>query len=362
MYKGIIFDKAQTKTFLSMAAQEGLICEKGITDGVYRMFTGDKPSFHSGQSILEQIVVSGAVYIDPFLYNCLDGELIETGFILPYSTDYKNDVAPLFAVDTEAILWTLEKKRETALHTKNEISKLLLEWFEKANELLFLEGQYNLTYHSAQIGNLLSLETKSNCKSLDMDYFLQLGDFVFHHPIFTILSEYSELLNAAYYNDLLLPLSYAVKCNCSDSSPNNKNHSILEGKNAVQILKYTSKQLNRIYIAHSLKDSIELTQTDSAKAYRAKVDEWISCVSSQCYDEIPVIEKDIIKAQQAARKKRTIEKVGKISTIIGMASTVASLISPPFSIISATATVAGLANFVDPTKKYLWASFGISYE
>lgn len=35
MYKGIVLDKVQTNTFLSMAAQEGLICEKGKTDGVF---------------------------------------------------------------------------------------------------------------------------------------------------------------------------------------------------------------------------------------------------------------------------------------------------------------------------------------
>lgn len=34
--------------------------------------------------ILEQFIVAGAVYVDPFTYRCIDGELIEKEIILPY--------------------------------------------------------------------------------------------------------------------------------------------------------------------------------------------------------------------------------------------------------------------------------------
>ncbi len=44
MYKGIVLDKMQRNAFLSMAAQEGLICEKGKTDGVFDMVTRHTPS------------------------------------------------------------------------------------------------------------------------------------------------------------------------------------------------------------------------------------------------------------------------------------------------------------------------------
>lgn len=32
MYKGIVLDKMQRNAFLSMAAQEGLICENGLSE------------------------------------------------------------------------------------------------------------------------------------------------------------------------------------------------------------------------------------------------------------------------------------------------------------------------------------------
>lgn len=35
MYNGIVLDKVQRNAFLSMSAQEGLICEKRNTDGVF---------------------------------------------------------------------------------------------------------------------------------------------------------------------------------------------------------------------------------------------------------------------------------------------------------------------------------------
>ena len=91
MYKGIVLDKVQTNTFLSMAAQEGLICEKGKTDGVFGTVTQYTPSLRFARMVLEQFIVAGAVYVDPFTYGCMDGELIENGIILPYKK-YEEDI------------------------------------------------------------------------------------------------------------------------------------------------------------------------------------------------------------------------------------------------------------------------------
>jgi len=82
MYKGIVLDKMQRNAFLSMAAQESLICEKGMTDGVFDMVTHHTPSLWLARMILEQFTVAGTVYVDPFTYGCMDGELIEKKIIM----------------------------------------------------------------------------------------------------------------------------------------------------------------------------------------------------------------------------------------------------------------------------------------
>ncbi len=81
MYKGIIFDEMQTNAFLAIAANEKLICENGMTDGVFERRTCRMPSQWFAEMIFEQFTVAGAVYVDPYTYRCLDGELIEKGII-----------------------------------------------------------------------------------------------------------------------------------------------------------------------------------------------------------------------------------------------------------------------------------------
>ena len=102
MYKGIVLDEMQRNAFLSMAAQEGLICEKGMTDGVFDMLTRYKPSLSFARMILEQFTVAGAVYVDSFTYGCMDGELIEKKIIMPYQK-CEADVEGFFTFDIDTV-------------------------------------------------------------------------------------------------------------------------------------------------------------------------------------------------------------------------------------------------------------------
>ena len=88
--------------------------------------------------------------------------------------------------------------------------------------------------------------------------------------------------------------------------------SIMKGTEAVKVLKYTSKKLDIIYTASSLADSIKLVRTDEVKAYRRKVDQWISAFSEQGYDNMQIIENDIVKPQKAMEYKGIIENIGKV--------------------------------------------------
>ena len=175
-----------------------------------------------------------------------------------------------------------------------------------------------------------------------------------------MLNEYRELFNIAYHNDLLSPVIDVANSGVIEPSNMGAEISVMKGTEAVKILKYTSKKLDRIYTASSLEDSIKLVQTDEAKAYRRKVDEWISAFSEQDYDNMQMIEDDIVKAQKAMKFKGIIENVGKVCATSGVIATVLAPFLPPAGVISAIATFVGLPTaFFDPTKKHLWASFGV---
>lgn len=359
MYKGIVLDRMQRNAFLSMAAQEGLICEKGMTDGVFETVTHYTPSLWFARMILEQFTVAGAVYVDPFTYRCIDGELIEKKIILPYKK-CEYDVEGFFTFDIDIVQWMMaEKGLDIKYYTVDKIREIFDEWVEKFNGFQELENQYNLDYNSVQIRKSLRLEPKEDYTGIDIDHFIELGHFIYHNPVIEVLKEYKELFNIAYHNDLLSPVINATNSDMAKSSYVGAKVPVKEGAEAVKILKYTSKKLDRIYTASSLGDSIKLVQTDEAKAYRNKVDEWISAFSEQNYDDMQIIEDDIVKAQKAMEFKGIVENVGKVCATTGVIATALTPFFPPASVFSVIATFVGLPTaFFDPTKKHLWASFG----
>lgn len=221
----------------------------------------------------------------------------------------------------------------------------------KATPTIMLKGQWLKAFR---------LEPKEDYADIDIDHFIELGDFVFHNPVFDVLKEYKELFNIAYYNDLLSPVIDATNSGVGEFSNIGEKISVMKGTEAVKVLKYTSKKLDRIYTAASLVDSIKLVRTDEAKAYRRKVDEWLSAFSEQDYNNMQMIEDDIVKAQKAMNFKGIIENIGKVCATSGVIATALTPLLPPAGVISAIATFVGLPTaFFDPTKKHLWASFGV---
>lgn len=343
-----------------MAAQEGLICEKGKTDGVFDMMTQYIPSLQLTRMILEQFIVAGAVYVNPFTYRCMDGELIEKGIILPYEK-CGEDVEGFFTFDVDIVQFMMQEKgHDIKYYTVDKIREIFDEWIEKFDEFQEFEERYNLNYNRIQLLKAFRLEPKKDYTGIDIDHFIELGDFVFHNPVFEVLKEYRELFNIAYHNDLLTPVIDATNLGMAQSSHIDTTISVMKGTEAVKVLKYTSEKLDRIYTASSLKDSIKLVQTEEAKAYRSKVDEWISAFSDQNYDNMQIIEDEIIKAQKAMKFKGIIENIGRICATSGVVATALTPFLPPAGVVSAIATFVGLPiAFFDPMKKHLWASFGV---
>lgn len=360
MYNGIVLDKVQRNSFLSMAAQEGLICEKGKTDGVFGSVTRYLPTFDEAKMILEQFTVAGAVYLDPFIYNCMDGELIEKKIIMPYQK-CEDNVEGLFTFDIDTVQQMMSKKGYDINHyTVDRIREIFNELKEKVEEFLKFENKYNINYNQVQFLRTLKFESKMDYAGIDIDRFIELGEFIYHNPVFEVLKEYKELFNIAYHNDLLSPVINAMYSDATDPSYSSEKVHVLEGAKTIKILKYTSERINRIYTASSLKDSIQLMQTDEAKAYRKKVDEWISAFSEQSFDNMQIIENDILKVQKAMNFQKIIKNVGRVCVTSGVVATVLTPILPPIGVFSALATFISLPTaFLNPMKRHLWATFGI---
>ena len=360
MYKGIVLDEMQRNAFLSMAAQEGLICEKGMTDGVFDMVTRHTPSSWFARMILEQFTVAGAVYVDPFTYGCMDGELIEKKIIMPYQK-CEDDVEGFFTFDIDTVQWMMaEKGLDVKYYTVERIRQIYDEWNEKVEEFLEFERQYDVSYSQLRFLKTFELEPKRDYTGIDIDHFIELGDFIYHNPVIEVLKEYKELFNIAYHNDLLSPVINATHSDTAASPYASEKVPVIEGAETIKILKYTSKRLDRIYTASSLKDNVKLVQTDEAKAYREKVDEWMSAISEQNYDNMQVIEDDIVKVQKAMKFKSIIENVGKVCATGGVIATVLAPILLPMEVVATMATFVGAPTaFSNLTKRHLWASFGI---
>lgn len=138
MYKGIVLNEVQRNAFLSIAANEGLICEKGVSDGIYRNVTQFNPSHQLVEEIFNQFVVAGVIYIDPFVYKYLDGELIEKEIIMPYqNTNTRLEFRYFDVVSIRKML--NEKCYDINYYTEKRIMEIWHELEEKIIECLSME-------------------------------------------------------------------------------------------------------------------------------------------------------------------------------------------------------------------------------
>lgn len=76
-------------------------------------------------------------------------------------------------------------------------------------------------------------------------------------------------------------------------------------------------------------------QTDEAKAYRKKIDEWISAFSEQNFDNMQIIEDDILKVQKAMKYEGISENIGKVCATSGAVATALTPILPSMDVVAA---------------------------
>lgn len=359
MYKGIVLNEVQRNAFLSIAANEGLICEKSVSDGIYRNVTQFNPSHQLAEEIFNQFVVAGVIYIDPFIYKYLDGELIEREIIMPYqNTNTKLEFSYFDAVSIRKML--NEKCYDINYYTEKRIMEIWHELEEKIIECLAMEEKYGFDYNELNIRSFFVEQghIKPYDNFRESKYYLELYSEITKNVIYQTIAEYRRILNISFSNDLLCPVINSTTVKTHDS--------LIGSDNAVKILKYTSDKLGKIYVANTIKDNISIVQSSEAVVYRNKINEWIMSLSRQDFGNLEFIENDIIEAQRAMKHKNWIELVGKISATIGVG---ASLLTHnpscliPCSVIAEIATYAGAPTaFCDPLKKekYLWASFGMN--
>lgn len=358
MYNGIVFNEIQRNAFLSIAANENLICEKGMSDGIYKRITQYCPSYQFTKEIFEQFIVAGTIYIDPFVYKFLDGDLIEKEIIKPYEKERDKELE-FVNFDISIIRKMLEERNyNIGYYTEEKITKIFNELKEKTLECIELETKYCFKYNKLVIDNIFikaGLFEQFENKEKVNDY-LKLKSSILKNPVYIILEEYVNMLNIAFNNDLLCPVT--------NHSGIRTNNNMLESDTAIKILKYTSERLNRINIANTIKDNVNLIQSAEAQAYRKKVNEWLNALSKQNFDNMGIIEDEITIIQKSMKHKKWIENTGKICATVGVAASLLahSTIGLGASIIAEIATYVGAPTaFYDSLKsnKYLWASFGV---
>lgn len=362
MYKGIVFHNMQLRAFLSIAAQEGLICENGITDGVYDELTKYHPSYMFAQNILEQFCVAGTVYMDSAIFRCFDGELIDKGIIKPYEKEgftWNGEIE--YDVDMVQTM-LVEKGYDIKYYSVQKITEEFNKLQEQLRRLISIEDKYPdiSRYEFLRALDLNEFDGKYTRDIFDNYHTLKLN--IFRNPIYDICVEYLRIASIAYQNDLLSTVSIG-KGNTCKYRFNLDGSSLKESDNAVTISQYTSDRLGTIITAGSLKDCITLISTSEAIAYREKVDEFINYLARSDFNNMEIVDREIKKAQNAMRFKKAISASGKIVATAGAIVTLAGKLTPDPLLDAmgiAIATVGIPVAFYDPTKKYIWASYGIN--
>ena len=357
MYKGLVFDEVRNSAFLSIANKEGLISERGMSDGIYgRAIRINNISHELAESVFEQMIIAGRVFVNPGLYKYMQGELIDNGFIKPYDNN-KDETFDFISYDIDTVLRMLkEKGYGQEEYTEKRVREEFADIYEKAIEVNRIEKDSGINQWT-EVTTLTGLNPNGVDVS-PLKHYSELRKGIIHSPVYRVLSEYREVLNIAYKNSLL----------CSVTNTNNSIQidNVDQMDNALNLFKYTEKSSHKIYTASKLKDNVRLAETEEAKGLRKQISLWINRLSTGEFDEAEKIKREIAYAQKALRSEKIVDSINWWNTTFSLPvyifSNLPGKIGQMFKIIGIIQVLSGAGTQLSLKvikEKYLWASYGL---
>lgn len=129
---------------------------------------------------------------------------------------------------------------------------------------------------------------------------------------------------------------------------------ISDTEEKIKLVRITSDQLGATPIKPTLCDTIELSKSAEAAAYRTKIEQWITSIRDGKYSGYDMILREIKSAQRALGCAKFLTGAGSVCTVVGIPALAVPEIGAPVTIIGAL-TLLGSTSLYSANK---WAALG----
>lgn len=351
---GVVLDSPRANAVLYFAYKEGLISEDPLmTDGFLASIVKKIESANSNyvqglkQAAFEQLVLCQTVYVPFHIPEGVYGCVLEDGIIKSPDKQLCNTTNFEFQSINLGILSSMLKSQGISID-ESEIKERLDEYGQAYDDFMSVNNGVFPDAIKASLAHIID-------------------DYQIHKQLFE-LPEWKRYMQAERRLDMITNVLHDYKrvlsLSCALSAysvfPLNgihiKDYIICDTEKEVNLVRITCEQLDITPTRDTLSNTIKLSRTPEATAYRTKIGQWIESIRNSEYSGYDEILRDIKNAQQSLNISKKLSRVGVFCTIIGVPAIAVPQVGIPATVVGALSLV-GSKLFYFANK---WAAFGRS--
>lgn len=363
---GVVLDNERSRALLYLAVTERLVdSDPMIGDGLVASILRSPPDKAVIESVLEQLVIGGRLFLSAWTPPRWSGVLFERNIACPLSYVSDDDLVSVHEVDPAVVLgianftggnWTEEKL--WAFHAKYEGA--LAKWDAVAGELKSRNPDILMVLKDIGLPDELRPSVEQ------MAAWQELQDAAHGiDPIVRAMREYRTVLTHSLARDALssVPLAASV-CGPMKLTVGE----VKDTDTREVVLKITAPELPRPPIGRTLKETITLAISPAGDAYREKLAGWATLLRGRSSEGIEIIVREVQTARHELKFSQALSRVGEYTTwvgggawAVGGGALAAGFVLPAAAAVGGVATVVGvIALSGDKLLKYRnrWAMFG----
>ncbi len=355
---GAVLDEPMARALLYSAVREHLLDDDPIIgDGFVRHLMSAPPREHLIANAFEHLVLSGRILVPFWFPGEWKGELVERGLVVPTDAGVDDDLVEAPGLSPSLVLAMLRDRGHTWSH------KELVERYD-----IFMsayrtwEAMGGKSFEALEIRNILRKIipiSPDEYSSEELAAWNAVSEaYTALKPVIGCHQAYRRVLTSSLQNAALSALPLDAAAVSAGELP-----LIDTSAERIVLLRVACKQLQRVPIGGTLRETIAVALSPEAQGLRHKLTDWTETIRANQADPTAVVLEDIGKARKSLKTAKTLTRLGEYSTIIGVPAGVAGLFVAGPLVAVAGIVVSILGGVALGGQKYIermnrWAMYG----
>jgi len=355
---GVVLDQPLAEALLFAAVQERMVDnEPSIGDGFVARLLKSCPSQGLIDLAFEQLVLGGTAIMPFWLPPDWRGELFDSNTVCATFPVSENTAVEVSNLPSDVVLGMLSARgvfwdESTLLQLYERYMNSYKKWE------IVADGK---SFDGIEIRKVIRAISKDNFDDYTPEQLAAWDELSLEYrnlrPVMECIDAYSRIVGTSLSTGALSSVP-VVPSAITIAEP----RALPTGSETLQLFRITCKELRRVPVARTLKETLKIARSDEAGALRRRLAKWTFSARQQDINAVEVALTDIGRARKALLGANRAARVGEYATWIGLPVSIAgAFLAGPIgtavgiTISSAGVIAVGTQKLIERTNK--WAMF-----